>query len=398
MVVAGSVGKTSTKLAIARLLSTAKRVRYQEGNYNDRLTVPMVVFGHSQPGLYNLPAYFKIYQANKKAISSSYPFDVLVLELGTEAPGQIEKFAYLKPDVAVVTAVTPEHMESFKTLDKVAEEELLVVDFADQSLINIDDVPAKYIGDKLYLSYGQDKEAHFKLAKMGSKGLEGQDIELELGKMGSLAASTAVLGVAGAKLVLAAAAVGSLMGLTKAQIKDGLKQLKPAAGRMQVLPGLKDSWILDDTYNASPAAALVALDVLYQTKASQRIAILGNMNEMGEYSRKAHEEVGKYCDPKKLDLVVTIGPDANRYLAKAAEQQGCQVETATDPYLAAELVRHRAEPGAIILAKGSQNGVFAEEAVKHLLADPEDAKKLVRQSEYWQSVKRKQFDRPAVAD
>ena len=112
-------------------------------------------------------------------------------------------------------------------------------------------------------------------------------------------------------------------------------------------------------------------------------------------TKGAHTEIGKLCDPSELDLVVTIGPDANAYLAPAAAANGCTVKTFTNPYDAGEYVKPRVKPNAIIYAKGSQNKVFAEEAVKSLLADPKDVGKLVRQSEYWLRRKAKNFGREA---
>jgi UDP-N-acetylmuramyl pentapeptide synthase len=141
--------------------------------------------------------------------------------------------------------------------------------------------------------------------------------------------------------------------------------------------------IIDDTYNASPAAVKAALDSLYAIDTPQRIAILGMMNELGNLSPETHKKIGEYCDPKHLNLVVTIGKDANDFLAPAAEKRGCRVYKASDAKDAGEFVKKEMVQGATILAKGSQNGVFAEEAVKILLDDPSDRSKLVRQSEVW---------------
>jgi len=162
---------------------------------------------------------------------------------------------------------------------------------------------------------------------------------------------------------------------------------------MQILDGVKDTIIIDDTYNASPIAVKAALDVLYAAKAKQRVAILGSMNELGVYSREAHQEVGAYCDPKRLDVVVTIGHDAKKWLAPVARERGCQVIDFTSPYEAGEYVSGKLQRGGVVLAKGSQNGVFTEEAIKPLLADPTDAAKLVRQSPYWITRKARQFPR-----
>jgi UDP-N-acetylmuramoyl-tripeptide--D-alanyl-D-alanine ligase len=112
------------------------------------------------------------------------------------------------------------------------------------------------------------------------------------------------------------------------------------------------------------------------------------MNELGSYTQQAHEQVGRYCDPKKLDLVVTVGRDAKKWLAPAAEQVGCKVESCDDPISAGKFVRKKLKPKALVLAKGSQNGVFLEEAVKLLLASSGDSGKLVRQGDYWLKIKK----------
>ena len=150
--------------------------------------------------------------------------------------------------------------------------------------------------------------------------------------------------------------------------------------------------IIDDTYNASPEAVKAALDTLYGIEAPQRIALLGNMNELGDYSESAHREIGQYCNPEKLDLLVTLAGDANTFTAAEAEAKGCTVVRVDSPYDAAEKIKFALKPGAVILAKGSQNRVFAEEAVKQLLADPADQSKLVRQSASWLKIKQQQFN------
>jgi UDP-N-acetylmuramoyl-tripeptide--D-alanyl-D-alanine ligase len=160
---------------------------------------------------------------------------------------------------------------------------------------------------------------------------------------------------------------------------------------MNVLRGMEGSTIIDDTYNASPLAAKSALATLYAIDAPQRIAILGSMNELGSTSAASHASVGSFCDPTKLEWVVTIGDEAATHLAPAAEKQGCQVRTFKTPYQAGGFVHSVLRDGAVVLAKGSQNGVFAEEAVKELLHSTEDVDQLVRQSEYWLKVKEEQF-------
>jgi len=392
--VVGSMGKTSTKAAIARTIGATKRVVWQNGNYNDRVTVPLVIFNQKLPTLWNATAWSKIWRQNKQMINGEYPYDVVVVELGTDGPGQLAEFAYLQPDLLVVTAISPEHMEYFKTVDAVAAEELSPATFSKRILINDDDIDARYVKQYLaghdHMAYGFESETTYCVLKRQQDDLTGQKLQLQLAKK-QLEVKTVLLGLQGAKVVTAAAATADLIGLDALQIKKGLDTIEQFAGRMQILSGIKNSTLIDDTYNAAPLTVMVALEVMYRTKAPQRIAILGSMNELGEYTPDAHREVGAYCNPKKLDWVVTIGADAARYLAPVAKKQGCKVKICDSPYEAGQFVKKHLQEKAIVLAKGSQNGVFAEEAVKMLLADPHDASKLVRQSSWWLQKKDRQF-------
>lgn len=389
--VAGSVGKTSTKLAIAKTLGAQHKVIYQDGNYNDRLTVPLIFFGQEQPGIYNLLAWRRILKANKRKLRRKYPYEVVVVELGTDEPGQLKDFAYLQPDITVLTAIADEHMSQFKTMEAVAAEELVPLAYSRHTLLNLDDIPAEYLPEGEFQTYGIQQKADYMVKDRQARSLQGQKLTFTLPGEKSFEADVATLGSQGAKITLAAVAVGDLLGLSNRQIKQSLKAVTPVAGRMQILAGKQGSIIIDDTYNASPVAVEAALDVLYQTDARQRIAILGSMNELGSDSATWHSEVGGYCNPKQLDLVVTIGREAAEYLAPVAKNQGCEVKSFMNPYEAGDFVAGQIKTGAVILAKGSQNGVFAEEAVKRLLANQSQARKLVRQSDHWLAVKKSQF-------
>jgi UDP-N-acetylmuramoyl-tripeptide--D-alanyl-D-alanine ligase len=390
--VVGSVGKTSTKLAIADLLGNSLRVRHQTGNYNDRVTVPLVFFGLAEPSLFNIMAWIRTFGVSQSEIALPYPYDVVVVELGTDGPGQMAEFAYLKPDITVVTAVSPEHMEYFGTVDAVAAEELSVFEYSQRVVVNGDDIAGEYLAGRKFAEYSLVSPQATYYAQAKAKSLQGQTLTVNLPKK-QITADIHFLGMQGAKFALAAASVADMLAVKPMEIEKDLPTLQPFAGRMRVLPGVKGSLLIDDTYNASPLAVTAALDVLYSAKTTQRIAILGSMNELGAYTKEAHHEVGAYCDPKKLDVLVTIGHDAKKWLAPAAREQGCTVQSFLSPYEAGQYVSGKLRKGAVVLAKGSQNGVFAEEALKPLLADPTDDAKLVRQSEYWLSRKAEQFQK-----
>ena len=389
--VAGSAGKTSTKFALAQMLASKKKVLFQEGNYNDRLTVPLIFFGHDHPGLFNVFGWISVFYKNYKTIKSDYPYECVIVEVGTDGPGQIEQFAYLHPEIAVLTSIAEEHMEYFDSIDDVAREEMAVHKYAKLLVVNIDDTDQKYLEGLDFTSYGLSENADYRFTKLSTGDLHKPTAELVLSNGTKIEVKLNMLGRQGAKICLAAATVADMLGYSNEEIISGLESIKPVSGRLMVLHGKNDSKILDDTYNASPIAVKAALDVLCNTKAKQRIAILGSMNELGKDSNELHKEIGEYCESSKLDLVVTIGEQASNYLAPAAKDKGIKVSSFNSPYEAGEFVAEQIKPGAVVLAKGSQNGVFAEEAVKKLLAHASDSKKLVRQTAYWQAKKAKQF-------
>lgn len=387
--VAGSVGKTSTKLAIARTLHAAgKQVRYQEGNYNVRITVPLVLFGQPLPSLVNVFAWAKVLLRNELTIMYGYTYDVAVLELGTDTPGEMAKFAYLKPDIAVLTSIAPEHMENFGSIDAVAEEELQVTKYAKQMLINASDVAAEYRTRKAYMTYGTTEKTVTYYAKSVHERANGQKIIVNFAGSELLSADIKFLGSQGRKIVLAAAAVSNMLEIDTNKTARAVEKLEPFAGRLQILSGVNNSTLLDDSYNATLTSVQAALAVLTSLKAPQRIAILGSMNELGAFSADAHRSIGASLRPDDIDLLVTIGTDAQNYLAPAAQDNGCEVKTFRNPQEAGKYVKGKLKSEAVVLVKGSQNGVFSEEALKVLLANPADSSKLVRQSAYW--MKRKQ--------
>jgi UDP-N-acetylmuramoyl-tripeptide--D-alanyl-D-alanine ligase len=396
--VVGSVGKTSTKLAIAQTLGKIVRVRYeesrtgyQESNYNHLVSVPLIFFGHPMPGLFNPFAWIRIFISNARQINGRYPFDVVVVELGTNRPGEIAAFQqYLNLDYTIVTAIVPEHMQYFDDMQAVADEELSVAKYSKKLMYNADFVAKEFRRPlENAISYGMNQPADYQLTNTHS--IKGFRCDIKHNNETFLHFNHEVVSETQLYSVLAAIIIGSELGLTRAQLLEGITAITPVSGRLRRLDGVNNSLIIDDTYNALPDAVKAGLKVLYELEAPQKVAILGNMNELGDMSARAHKEIGELCDPARLDLVVTIGPDANAHLAPAATTKGCIVKSFDTPYEAGKYLQPKIKPGAIIYAKGSQNKVFAEEAVKFLLADPKDVTKLVRQSEYWLKRKQKSF-------
>jgi len=396
VVVTGSVGKTSTKMAIATVLGERYAVRVHEGNHNTPLSAPLAILGIEYPeNVHSISAWIAVFRAIGIRMRQADDVEVVIQELGTDHPGDIARFgAYLKPDIAVITAVSPEHMEFFGTIDAVAKEELFVASFSKLTVVNRDDVDMKYASyaeTNQIDTYGLGDGAEYQIILEPSNPLDGRIGQLIAPEWGKLPVTLQTVGDQGAKAATAAATVGAKLGLTGQQVAIGVSKIRPVAGRMSVLRGLDGSVLIDDTYNASPLAVRAALDTLYAIEAPQRIAILGSMNELGETSAQAHDEIGRYCDPAKLDWVITIGQEAGKYIAAAAAKSGCQVKSFASPYQAGGFAHSVLKPHAVVLAKGSQNGVYAEEALKVLLHATEEETQLVRQSDAWMARKREQF-------
>lgn len=402
VVVAGSVGKTSTKISVATMLAQKYRVRLHEGNHNTPMSVPLAILGVPYPD--NVRSFFAWHDAVKAArekILAPADVDIIVQELGADRPGDIAAFGrYLKPHIGVVTAVTPEHMEFFKTIDAVAKEELSTANFSQLALINRDDIDGRYaefLTNPNIDTYGTSASAEYHF--------EQQDFSVEQGHVGTfvspeiqspISAAVKVLGDHNLRPAIAAAAVGMKMGLSADEIKAGLEKIRPIPGRMNLLRGLEGSTIIDDTYNSSPAAAVSAVQTLYSLEATQRIVIMGSMNELGEASAAEHEKLGALFNPDMIEWVITIGQDAAKYLAPAARSKGCQVKSFQNAIQAGAFAHSVLRPGSLVLAKGSQGDVYCEEAVKILLHTQADIDKLVRQSPAWMATKEAFFEKNLV--
>jgi len=398
VVVVGSVGKTSTKIAIGTVLSEKLRVRLHEGNHNSELSAPLAILGIDFPdNIRDIRQWITVFKAVNSRITQPADVDVIVQELGTDRVGQIPHFGtYLTPDIAVVTAVAPEHMEYFQTLEAVAAEELAVVNYSKSAIINRDDIPGVYAADITNANintYGTTASAEYRFTT--------DDYTFADGFSGTFTASgfadsvMVTLKLAGEHSIRAAVAAGAVavkLGFSPAEAAKGLEKVRAVKGRMNILRGVNESVIIDDSYNSSPLAVASALRVLYQMNVPQKIAVLGSMNELGSVSVHEHEAVGVLCDPVQLAHVVTVGDEAEKYLAPAARAQGCHVVSFKSALEAGAYVHKFLEKGGAVLFKGSQGGIYLEEAVKVILHSTEEENQLVRQSPGWLETKQKFFE------
>lgn len=395
--VVGSVGKTSTKMAIGTVLSQQFTIRLHEGNHNAELSAPLAILGIEYPdNIRSLSEWRKVFAAARRRIREPADVQVIVQEVGTDGIGQVPRFGtYVTPDIAVVTAVSPEHMEFFGTIENVAAEELSAANFSKHAIINRDDVDgsfAELITNSQLDTYGSSAAAEYSISVTEvSAGGQVQAI-LKTLEWGDVPVSVQVVGEHSARSLAGAAAVGAALGMTAEAVKAGIERVRPVSGRMNILRGQQDAIIIDDSYNSSPSAAEAALRVLYQVQAAQHIAVLGSMNELGDSSREAHEAIGSLCDPNHLAHVITVGREARELLAPAAQRNGCHVVSFDSALQAGAYVHRVMEPGAAILFKGSQGGIYLEEAIKIILHSTDDEAQLVRQSSSWLEKKQAFFD------
>ena len=285
-------------------------------------------------------------------------------------------------------------MEFFKTIDVVAREELSISQVAKKTIFNFHDIDKKYhsliIGEKI--SYG-DESADV-LLQIKETTSDGYIAILKHNQEESRNISISVLGKHNIRSITGAAAAGLACGMNIDEVAAALTKIKPVSGRMNILRGTQGCILLDDTYNASPVAMENSLKTLYSLEASRKIAVLGDMNELGDSSKLEHEKIGRLCDPKQLDLLITVGKLAKKHLAPIAEKNGCKILSFDKSPEAGEFLKSKGIKDSTILFKGSQGGIYLEEAIKPLLNNPADSQKLVRQSETWLKKKQQFFDQP----
>lgn len=398
VVVAGSLGKTSTKLAVATVLAEQFRVRLHEGGRSTPLTTPLGVLGIEYPERDNMISWLHALHAARRRVRHAADVDVIIQELNTTAPGMMAHYGtYLLPDIAVITAVTSERIDAFHTIETIAQEELGITQFSKLAIINRDDIDgrhASYITNGNLTTYGTSGAAEYSFMT--------EDFTPEKGHVGLLLAPDAqqplsvtihAIGEHNLRPAIAAAAVGYRLGTNSAAIISGLSRLHPLPGRMNVLRGVQQTTLLDDTYSSSPLSASSALKTLYSFQAPQRIVVFGSMNNLGADSEKEHETLGRLCDPNILSWVVVIGDDAARYLAPAAKAQGCQVMVCANALEAGAFVHRVLEKDAVILFNSSKSNMYCEEALKIVLHSQDSEKELVRQSPKWLVIKSNFFSK-----
>ncbi len=343
--VTGSAGKTTTKDVIAEMLAEGFKTAKNEGNLNNHVGLPL--------------SLLRIDDDARMA----------VLEMGMNHAGEIRALAEIaRPNVGVVTNVGWAHIENFEFIDGIAaaKRELIEALPAEgTAVLNADDERVAAFADvhpKPVVFYGQSPRAEVR-AEDVQYSLEGVNF-----RVGSTEFESPMTGRHNVSNLLAGIAVAGVYGITPDRLVDRVKKLRP--GKMRGERFLHHGVLIyNDCYNSNPDAARAMLDVLRDTPAQRRIAVLGEMLELGRWAEPLHREVGNYAAELGIDVLVGLR-GAACYLLDAAKRSGLRADAAfffEDAAQAGDLVRSLALPGDAILFKGSR-GVHVELALERFLA------------------------------
>jgi len=400
--VTGSVGKTSTKDTIFTVLSHFFFVRKSEKSFNSDLGVPLTILGC--PNGWNNPLVWIKNIAEGLALialPNHYP-TWLVLEVGADRPGDIEKLStWIKPDVCVITRLSkvPVHVEFFPNPEAVYKEKgflvqalkrdgILILNADDEDVLAYRDLyegntvlygassVSEVIGTTfrtLYATRETDKKP-IGISFDVSYKEEKSDIEIHGG-----------LGVQQMYPALAACAVAVSQNLALSKIAHTLKAHNTSRGRMKIIPGLKYTTLIDDTYNSSPVAAFEALKTLEGIVTSGRkIAVLGDMLELGAFSLEEHKKIGRQA-ATIATILITIGVRA-RGIAEGALNEGFpedKIFQYEDAQKAGKELELMMKENDVVLIKGSQ-GIRMEKTVEEVMENPMMKERLlVRQDVEW---------------
>ncbi|MBI4272926.1 hypothetical protein HY621_03680 [Candidatus Uhrbacteria bacterium] len=402
--ITGSVGKTSTKEAISLVLAAHFRVRASPKNFNTEIGVPLTIIGVSEipRSLFGWVRVFFRALSLTLIHNGTYP-SILVLEMGADTPGDIAYLTSIAPcKIGVLTAISPVHLEQFETMEKLSEEKKIICRHLSSdgiAILNADD-PTIFPPTESFAAsirtFGLNPDANVQANeikrtlrfKEGSESYGGTRCVINIDDKSMDAIFPLIFRIEHLSCILAALAVGDSYHIPLPQMLEWLTHFQAPPGRSRLLPGVKHTLLIDDSYNSSPRAARGAIDALMEWEIQERakhIAVLGDMRELGTQSEHEHRELGEYVASKEIDLLVTVGAEA-KYIAASAKKAGMNpdnIEEFDNAYSAGKYLQGKIARGDVILIKGSQD-VRLEKIAEELMAQPQRAGELlVRQEEYW---------------
>jgi UDP-N-acetylmuramoyl-tripeptide--D-alanyl-D-alanine ligase len=349
--ITGSAGKTTTKELTADLLALKYHVMRNRGNLNNHIGLPL-----------------SLIELRRRP-------EIAVVELGMNHPGEISTLvAIAEPDVRVWTNVGEAHLGFFESVDAIADAKAEIFDGATSSTVlvaNADDdrivtrLP-RFSGGRI-VTFGIDQPADVKAMSLEDGGIRGTKARVQT-PAGATELDVPLPGRSNLSNVLAATAVAIQFGLTPDEIREAVARARPSAHRGEVVRLAGGVTVIDDSYNANPTAMKQALDVLAASPAPRRIAVLGEMLELGTHASGLHEEVGRVVAEKGIDLLYTVGGATAAHMSSAAQAAGMEHDRtahfATSDEAADALVGIVRE-GDLVLVKGSR-GIGTDRVVERL--------------------------------
>jgi len=391
--VAGSVGKTSTKDAIHAALKDFVVIRKNQKSFNSEIGIPLTILG-LETG-WNSPSVWiqNIFKGFRVMFAKEYP-QWLVLELGTDRPGDMKKLiSWIKLDYAVFTRFpeVPVHAEYFKKAEDVNEEDAQMMFGLKKEgvlVLNADDTQIAELALKstfktLWYGFNAKKNgvavSHIEMQYDENKKVIGQYIKINFGSNSVPFTINGALGIQHAYPILASLVVAKDLGINVLDVLQSMGTYKVPNGRMNILEGVQDITIIDDSYNSSPIAVELALKTLSEIDSDTKIAVLGDMAELGKYTQAEHKKVALSLKGYNISHVITMGERAELIADEAHELGITNIFSALSHTDAVNKILEWAKGNTVVLIKGSQS-VRMEKVSYELLADKTKAKQvLVRQ-------------------
>ena len=353
--ITGSAGKTTTKETIAAMLETRFAVVRNKGNLNNHIGLPL-----------------SLLQLRERP-------DVAVMELGMNHAGEISTLvAIAEPDVRVWTNVGDAHLGFFASPDAIADAKAEILERASADALLVCNADDPRIVERVRgfrgrtLTFGTDAPADVRATAVEDRGLAGMRAQVAARGYGERIVETPLLGRGNLANVLAAAAVALDSGIALDEVAAVAASLRPADRRGAVRELRNGVVVIDDSYNSSPAALHRALEVVArERRPGRRVAVLGEMLELGDHARRLHAESGVAAAAAGLHLLLTVGGDGAREMASAAVSAGMAADAVSHfetSAAAADAAARLVRAGDIVLVKGSR-GVRTDVVVDRLMAE-----------------------------
>ncbi|MEK7453119.1 MAG: UDP-N-acetylmuramoyl-tripeptide--D-alanyl-D-alanine ligase [Patescibacteria group bacterium] len=380
--ITGSVGKTSTKDAIYVVLKKTFNVRKSEKSFNNEIGLPLTILGISSSRKNIFLWILNFIKIIFKFIWTSYP-KILILEFGADKPNDMDYLlSIVRPDIVVVTAIgdVPAHVENYSSSADVVKEKTKLVKALSKNgvvILNADYDSVLSMQSKTkakVITYGFSENAKLRIHKLDTNE---QESNISLGSSfkveydgSTVPIRLSVYGVPNIYASSASCAVGLSLDMNLVNISEALIEYKPQRGRMTMLNGIKNSVILDDSYNASPLSMKEALNSLKSIKAKRKVAVLGSMLEIGKYSEEAHREIGKIAS-SFCKLIITVG-DQGKFIAEEVLKNGFKESENLFIFNTSDELSRKIKDfiknDDLILFKGSR-GIKLEVAIEEILND-----------------------------